>query len=195
MFTVTADTHRDHGILHARVPAVEPEKHDAGGHGPDAGVEIVACTISLPFMAHRASRPRGFWKQNNQQAEHRRTPRMRPDEHVGAFAEVSRAERLGRESAGSHAHERAVPVDEVEDGYADGECADRRCGVCSPGVRRRRSTHDTHKGDGDVGDDVRERRMRRISRFMSWVLMRKYTALTGTGKYSGTVFRSDLPQG
>lgn len=32
---------------------------------------------------------------------------------------------------------------------------------------------------------------RRISRFMSWVLMRKYTAFTGKGKYFGTVFRSD----
>jgi hypothetical protein len=33
---------------------------------------------------------------------------------------------------------------------------------------------------------------RRISRFMSWVLMRKYTAFTGKGKYFGTVFRSDF---
>jgi hypothetical protein len=27
---------------------------------------------------------------------------------------------------------------------------------------------------------------------MSWVLMRKYTAFTGKGKYFGTVFRSDF---
>ena len=46
-----------------------------------------------------------------------------------------------------------VPVDEVEDGYADGECPDRRCGVVQ--VSGDGGTHDTHKGDRDVGDDVR----------------------------------------
>jgi len=89
---------------------------------------------------------------NNQQAEDR-CDQDAPDEHVGAFVEISCTESLRRESAGTHAHEAAVPVDEVEDGYADGECPDRRCGVVQ--VSCDGGTHDTHKGDRDVGDDVR----------------------------------------
>ena len=71
----------------------------------------------------------------------------------GALAETARTERLRREAARAHPHERTVPVDEVEDGYADGECPDRRCGIVQ--VSRDGGTHDTHKGDRDVGDDVR----------------------------------------
>lgn len=125
---------------------------------------------------------------NNQQAEDR-CDQDAPDEHVGAFVEISCTESLRRESAGTHAHEAAVPVDEVEDGYADGECPDRRCGVVQ--VSCDGGTHDTHKGTVML-EMMFGTANRRISRFMSWVLMRKYTAFTGKGKYFGTVFRSDF---
>jgi hypothetical protein len=145
------DTHRDHGILHACVPAVESEKHDTGGYRPDAGVEIVVYDFVAVHGPQCQSAQRVL-EANNQQAENR-CDQNAPDKHVGAFVEVSCTESLRRESAGTHAYEAAVPVDEVEDGYADGECPDRRCGVIQ--VSRDGGTHDAHKGDRDVGDDVR----------------------------------------
>ena len=94
--------------------------------------------------------------QGEHQQSHARRHDHRPYEHVGAFAEIPGAERLCRESAGSHAHERAVPVDEVEDRHPDGQCADRRRRIRAPvpGDGRR---HDSHQRYGDVRNDIRER--------------------------------------
>ena len=139
--------HRYHGILHTREPAVEPEQEDASRYGPDAGVEIRA----RHFVAIES--PQGQLAQRVLQGEHQQSHARRHDhrpyEHVGAFAEIPGAERLCRESAGSHAHERAVPVDEVENRHPDGQCADRRRRIRTPvpGDGRR---HDSHQRYGDV---------------------------------------------
>ena len=146
--------HGEYGVLHPREPAVEPEEHDARRHGPDAGVEVVAGHFAA-VHGPEGQFSHGVLEQDHQHTHHRRH-RQRAGQHVGALAEVARAERLGRQPAGSHAHERAVPVNEVEDRDADGQRADRGGGVGSP-VSGDGGRYDAHERHGDVRDDIGER--------------------------------------
>ena len=146
--------HRYQRVLHSRKPAVEAEQQNPRRHGPDAGVEVLARHV-VAVESPQGQLAQRVLQQQHQQA-HSSGHEQRPDQHVGAFAEVARAERLRRQSAGPHAHERAVPVDEVEDRHADGQRADR-CGRIRtpvPGDRRRDDAHERH---GDVRDDIGER--------------------------------------
>ena len=146
--------HGEEGVLHARVPAVEAEEQDAGRHGPDACVEVFAGHLAA---VHRPQRQlaHGILQQHHQDAHDSGHGEGAP-QHVGAFAEVSGAERLGRQSACAHADERAVPVDEVEDRDADGQRADRGCRIAAP-VSGDGGRDDAHQRHGDVRDDVRKR--------------------------------------
>ena len=146
--------HREDGVLHPREPAVEAEEDDARRYGPDAGVEIVAGHLAAVHGPQRQFAQRVL-QQDHQHAHHGRH-RQRPDQHVGAFAEVAGSERLGREAAGAHADERTVPVDEVEDRHADGQRADRGGGIGAP-VPCDGRRDDAHEGYGDVRDDIGER--------------------------------------
>lgn len=116
-------------------------------------------------MAHSASRPRGFWKQitSRPRIAATRMPRTSMLVHSWKFpapkaCAVSPLVPMRTKPA--------VPVDEVEDGYADGECPDRRCGVVQ--VSCDGGTHDTHKGTVML-EMMFGTANRRISRFICTV--------------------------
>ena len=146
--------HREQGVLHARIPAVESEEHDSRRYGPDAGVEVFAGHFAAVHGPERHLAD-GVLQQHHEQS-HGAGSCQGARQHVGALAEVPGTEGLGREAARAHAHERAVPVDEVEDRNSDGQRTDccRRVVAPVPGDGRRDDTHERH---GDVRDDIRER--------------------------------------
>lgn len=146
--------HGDHGVLHAREPAVEAEEQDARRHGPDARVEVFAGHLRAVEGPQR--RLAHGILQGDHHHTHHHGHGQRAHQHVRAFAVVARAEGLRREAARAHAHERAVPVDEVEDRDPDGQRADCRGGVGAP-VSGNGRRDDAHQGHGDVRDDVRQR--------------------------------------
>ena len=146
--------HGEHGVLHSRVPAVEAEEQDARRHGPDTRIEVVAGHLAAVHGPERQL-AHGVLERDHQQS-HRARRGQRAGQHVGALAETARTERLRREAARAHPHERTVPVDEVEDRNPDGQRADGRRRVVAP-VSRDGCRDDAHERHGDVRDDVRQR--------------------------------------
>ncbi len=146
--------HRNHGVLHAREPAVEAEEQNTRRHGPDAGVEVGARHRIAVHGPQRRLAQRIL--QHDHRRAHHRGDDQRPDQHAGALAEIARPVGLRRQAARSHADERTVPVDEVEDRYADGQRSDRggRIGAPMAGDGRRDDAHQRH---GDIRDDVGKR--------------------------------------
>ena len=147
-------THGNQRVLHARIPAVEAEEHDACRHGPDAGVEVGARHLAA---VHRPERQLADGVlQRNDQHSHRGGNHQGAGQHVGAFAEIACAEGLRRKAARTHPHEGAVPVDEVENRHPDGQRTD-----VGGRVTRRMAgdgrTDDAHQGHRDVRDDVGQR--------------------------------------
>jgi hypothetical protein len=61
---------------------------------------------------------------------------------------------LRRETTRTHTDEGAVPVDEVEDGNADGQRSDGSSAIAIRHTPCDEGGGDAHKGHGDVGYDI-----------------------------------------
>lgn len=76
---------------------------------------------------------------------------------MGTLLPILGPESLGRQSAGSHAYEAAIPVDEIEDRDPDGQGPDRGRRVLAVPMTGNGGRCNTHERNGDVGDDVGHR--------------------------------------
>lgn len=147
------DPHRDAGVLHADEPAVEPEEQDAGRYGPDAGVEVFGHQVVAVHGPDGRLAERILQQQD--QCAQRGCDQQRAGQRGGAFAAVARSVGLCRQTAGAHAQEGAVPVDEIEDRDADGQRSDGARGVAAAQIAGDHRAGNAHDGDGDVRYDVR----------------------------------------
>ena len=146
------DPHGGLGVLHADEPAFDGVEAEGGRSGPDADEEV-----GQRHLHHLAA---AFEDDGHEQ----RYGPLQGDEHQGdgqcdgagadeggeGFVPALGAVGLGGEAGGAHAEEAEVPIDEVEDGGADGD---------GPDVGGGEVAHDGHvdhaeQGHGDVGDDV-----------------------------------------
>ena len=150
------NVHRETRILHADKPTLEREERQRSGRGPQPHIEI------LGRLAHRlrstVHHPESEVPHpvtgNEQQQRNGKRNAYRTDEHRAHFAEIARTVGLRHEPAGSHAQEGEIPVDEVEDGHADGHRADQRI---DPQVTDDGHIDHAHQRHGNVRNNIGNR--------------------------------------